>query len=350
MAASSHSDGVDRAFARRTAFVFVTAAALFLAWQLSGVLLLAFSAVIVAVLLRSIADTFVGRTPLPESLAVAIAGLAVVAVIAAALWLFGAVLAEQTRQLVANLPTSAGELRTMVSTWPFGDQLSRLDGSGLMNGAGGIVGRVGGYAISTISVVTSVVLVIIAGVFLAVSPRVYRDGMVILFPPERRDALREAADATGRALKKWLMGQLMDMVVVGVLTGVGLALIGLPSPLALGLIAGLLAFVPIVGSIAGAIPALLVAAQGGWELMAWTLLVYVVVQQIEGNLIYPFIQKRAVKLPPVMTLFGILGFGTLFGFVGVFVATPLMVVLFVNVRLLYLRRSLGEDISVPGEA
>lgn len=350
MVRSSPSSGVDRAFARRAAFVFGIAAALFLIWQLSGVLLLAFSAVIVAVLLRSIADPVVERTPLPEGLAVALAGLAVVVVIGGALWLFGAVLADQTQQLLANLPTSAADLRAMVSTWPFGDQLTRLDGSGLMNGASGIVGRVGGYAMTTISVATSLVLVIIAGVFLAVSPRVYRDGLVILFPPERRDALREAADATGGALKKWLLGQLTDMVVVGVLTGIGLALIGLPSPLALGLIAGLLAFVPIVGSIAGAIPALLVAAQGGWELMAWTLLVYVVVQQIEGNLIYPFIQKRAVKLPPVLTLFGILGFGTLFGFIGVFVATPMMVVLFVNVRLLYLRRTLGEDISVPGEA
>lgn len=350
MVSSSRNSGVDRAFARRTAFVFTTAAALFLIWQLSGVILLAFSAVIVAVLLRSIADPIIGRTPVPEGLAVALAGLAVVAVIAGALWLFGSVLADQTRQLVANLPTSAAELRAMVATWPFGDQLARLDGSGLMNGAGGIVGRVGGYAISTISVATSLVLVIIAGVFLAASPRVYRDGLIVLFPPERRDALRESTNTTGRALKAWLLGQLADMVVVGVLTGIGVALIGLPSPLALGLIAGLLAFVPIVGSIAGAVPGLLVAAQGGWELMAWTLLVYVVVQQIEGNLIYPFIQKRAVKLPPVLTLFGIFGFGTLFGFLGVFVATPLMVVLFVNVRLLYLRRALGEDISVPGDA
>lgn len=350
MASSSRSSGVDRAFARRTAFVFGVAAALFLIWQLSGVFLLAFAAIIVAVLLRSIADPIAARTPLPEGAAVALAGLLVVAAITGAVWLFGSVLAEQTRQLVAILPTSATELRAMVSTWPFGDQIARLDGSGLVSGAGGLVGRVGGYAMSTVSVATSLVLVIIAGVFLAVSPRVYRDGLVILFPPERRDALRASADTTGRALKAWLLGQLADMVVVGVMTGIGVALIGLPSPLALGLIAALLAFVPIVGAIAGAVPGLLLAAQGGWELMAWTLLVYVVVQQIEGNLIYPFIQKRAVELPPVLTLFGILGFGTLFGFVGVFVATPLMVVLFVNVRLLYLRRTLGEDISVPGEA
>ena len=349
MASSTDTTPGDPSFARRTAIVFGTAIGLLLLWQLSGALLLAFGAVIVAVLLRGIADPIASRTPLGEGAAVAVAGLIVVASITVVSWLFGSAIAEQMRQLFASLPTSAADFRAMVETWPFGEQLAALDGSGLMSGASGLVGRISGYALSTATVVTSLLLTIIAGVFLAVSPGTYRDGLIILFPPAQRDALREAANTTGRALKAWLMGQLADMVVVGVMTGVGVALIGLPSPLALGLIAGLLAFVPIVGSIAGAIPGLLLAAQGGWELMAWTLLVYVIVQQVEGNLIYPFIQKRAVELPPVLTMFGILAFGTLFGLPGVLVATPLIVVVFVNVRLLYLRKTLGEDIYVPGE-
>lgn len=339
----------DAAFARRTAIVFGTAIGLLLLWQLSGALLLAFGAVIVAVLLRGIADPIISRTPLSEGSAVTLAGLIVVALTMAVVWLFGSAIADQMAQLLATLPTSAEDFRSMVETWPFGAQLAALDGSGLMSGAGGLVGRISGYALSTASVVTSLLLTIIAGVFLAVNPGAYRDGLIVLFPPAQRESLREAANTTGRALKAWLMGQLVDMVVVGVMTGIGVALIGLPSPLALGLIAGLLAFVPLVGSIASAIPGLLVAAQGGWELMAWTLLVYVIVQQVEGNLIYPFIQKRAVALPPVLTMFGILAFGTLFGLPGVLVATPLIVVVFVNVRLLYLRKALGEEIYVPGE-
>ncbi len=349
MARSSDNPTLDQSFVRRAVFVFAMAVGLFLLWQLSGALLLAFGAVIVAVLLRSIADPIAVRTRIGEGAAVAVAGLLLITFISAGLWLFGSVIVDQTRLLIASLPTSAVELRSMVATWPFGDQLARLDGAGLMSGAGGFVGRISGYALSTVGVVTSLLLMIIAGVFLAVNPRTYRDGVIVLFPPARRAALTEAANTTGRALTAWLTGQLVDMVVVGVMTGVGVALIGLPSPLALGLIAGLLAFVPIVGAIAGALPGLLLAAQGGWELMAWTLLVYVVVQQVEGNLVYPFIQKRAVLLPPVLTMFGILAFGALFGFMGVVVATPLLVVLFVNVRLLYLRKTLGEDISVPGE-
>ncbi|MFN3667909.1 MAG: AI-2E family transporter [Brevundimonas sp.] len=350
MARAADRTAGDGAFARRTAIVLGAIIGLLLLWQLSGALLVAFGAVIVAVLLRGIADPIARRTPLGEGASVAVAILAVVAVITAVVWLFGAAIADQTNLLLASLPTSAAEFRAMVAAWPFGDQLLRLDGSGLMSGAGGFVGRIGVYALSTVSVATSLFLTIIAGIFLAVSPRTYRDGLIILFPPAHRPALREAADTTGRALKAWLSGQLVDMAVVGIMTGIGVALIGLPSPLTLALIAGLLAFVPIVGAIAGAIPGLLLAAQGGWELMAWTLLVYVVVQQIEGNLIYPFIQKRAVALPPVLTIFGILAFGTLFGLPGVLVAAPLIVVLFVNVRLLWLRKALGEELPVPGEA
>lgn len=350
MASSSGEISDDRAFRRKVMFVFALVVGLILVWQLIGALLLVFSAVIVAVLLRSIADPIANRTRIGQGGAVTMAGLIVVTSITAVVWLFGSMIADQTRQLVTSLPTSAAGLREMVAGWPFGEQIARMDGAGLMGGAGTLLGRVSGYALTTVNVATSLLLTIIAGVFLALSPGTYRDGLVVLFEPRHRAALREAADTTGRALKAWLTGQLADMVVVGVMTGIGVALIGLPAPLALGLIAGLLAFVPIIGPVAGAIPGLLLAAQGGWELMAWTALVYFVVQQIEGNLVYPFIQKRAVLLPPVLTMFGILAFGALFGFLGVLVATPLVVVLFVNVRLLYLRNNLGEDISVPGEA
>ena len=138
------------------------------------------------------------------------------------------------------------------------------------------------------------------------------------------------------------------MTVVGVLTGIGTALIGLPSPVALGLFAGLAAFVPIVGPIVSVVPAVLLALDQGPEMILWAILVYFVVQQIESNLIYPFIQKRAVNLPPVLTLFGVLGLGTLFGPLGVMFASPLLVVGLVWVKLLYVRNTLGEEVSLPG--
>jgi predicted PurR-regulated permease PerM len=136
---------------------------------------------------------------------------------------------------------------------------------------------------------------------------------------------------------QWLRGQLVAMLAVGALTGLGAALIGLPSALALGLLAGLLEFVPIVGPIFAAIPALLLAATLGWSEVLWTLALFIVIQQIEGNMLMPAIMQKAVELPPAVTLFAVLAFGLLFGPLGVLLATPLAVVLMVLVQHLYLR-------------
>lgn len=161
--------------------------------------------------------------------------------------------------------------------------------------------------------------------------------------------MREALDTCGRALRLWLLGTLADMVVTGSLTLLGAYLIGLPSPAALGLLAGVAAFVPIIGPIAAMVPGLLVAVQLGPDMVLWTLLMYLVVQQIEGNLIYPFIQRRAVDLPPVLALIGVMAFGALFGWPGVMFATPLLVVIYTLTKVLYLRNTLGEAVTAPGE-
>jgi predicted PurR-regulated permease PerM len=161
--------------------------------------------------------------------------------------------------------------------------------------------------------------------------------------------MRAVLDTAGRALRLWLLGTFADMAVVAVMTGAGTALIGLPSPVALGILAGVASFVPIVGPIVSVVPALLIAVQESPSMVLWTVLVYVAVQQIESNLIFPFIQRRAVDLPPVLSLFGVLAFGVLLGPLGVVLATPLLVVGLVFLKRLYVRESLGKAVKIPGE-
>ena len=133
------------------------------------------------------------------------------------------------------------------------------------------------------------------------------------------------------------------------LTGLGLAWVGLPSALALGLLAGLLAFVPLVGPIVSAIPALLLALADGAATVGWTLAVFVGVQQIEGNVVMPFVQRRMVDLPPALLLFAIVAAGTLLGPLGALLAAPLTVVVFVLVKRLYVREALDTPTPLPGE-
>ena len=139
------------------------------------------------------------------------------------------------------------------------------------------------------------------------------------------------------------------MIIVGILIGVGLALVGVPSALALGLIAGVTEFIPIVGPVIGAVPALLLASTEGWHTVAWTLAVFVVVQQIESNLIMPLEAGRAVAVPPAVGLFAVVAIGVLFGPLGLLLGYPLAVVTDVAVRKLYVRATLGEKVEVAGE-
>lgn len=349
MTRSSSRTDVDPRFIRKVLFIAAVIVGMALLWKLATVLLLAFASVIIAVLVRSLADPIRARTGLSTGLSIAVAAVAILAVLSGSAWLFGSTISNQVATLADRLPASLAELETRIATLPFGDQLaSRLDGAGSTSSLQGMVGQVGGYVMTIVGAGANLLLVVFAGLFFAAQPERMRDGLLMLAPRGPREPLREAANESGRALRLWLLGTLADMTVVGVLTGIGTALIGLPSPVALGLFAGLAAFVPIVGPIVSVVPAVLLALDQGPEMILWAIVVYFVVQQIESNLIYPFIQKRAVNLPPVLTLFGVLGLGTLFGPLGVMFASPLLVVGLVWVKLLYVRNTLGEDVSLPG--
>jgi predicted PurR-regulated permease PerM len=145
-----------------------------------------------------------------------------------------------------------------------------------------------------------------------------------------------AVEEAAQSLRKWLVGTGLAMIAMGVLIAAGAAMLGLPAPLALGLLAGLAEFVPIVGAILSAIPGLLLAASQSTQTLIYALVFYIAAHQFEGHVLIPLIQRRVVKVPPALTLFSVLAFGLLFGPIGVMLATPLAVVVLVLVRRLYL--------------
>jgi len=350
MTASPRSDDDLRRFARRTWCVIAAAVSVFLVWHLANVLLLAFAATVVAVLLRSFSEPISRHTPLGEGLSLLVAIILIIAILGLSGWLFGSTVSTQVQDLLRQLPKSPEDAQRLLARLPFGQDIAAqlTDVGGLVERMGSMAGRVGGYALNTVSAVTNLVLVLVAGVFIAAKPTQMREGLLLLAPPSVEDSARATLNNIWRALQLWLLGTFADMVVVGVLTGIGTALIGLPSPFALGLFAGLAAFVPIVGPIVSVVPAALIALQQSPEMVLWAVLVYIAVQQIESNLIFPFIQSRSVGLAPTMTLFGVFGFGVLLGPLGVMFATPLLVAITVAVKRLYVRDALGKTVKIPG--
>jgi predicted PurR-regulated permease PerM len=311
-------------------------------YVLSDILLLAFGAVLVAVVLRAIARPISRGTTLGQKVSLLAAGLAIIALLGGIGYMFGAQISEQLYSLIEKLPAAADTLSKSV---PYLSVSELVKGSSV----GNLVASALSWGTTVFGALATLVVVVIAGVYIAVAPDVYRSGFVMLFPKRVQPQIADTVDDAGEALRLWLGAQLLAMIIVGVMIGAGLALIGVPSALGLGFIAAVLEFVPIVGPVIAGVPALLLASTQSWEMVGWTLALFVVVQQIESNIIMPLVSGRAVKLPPAVGLFAVVAIGILFGPLGLLLGYPLAIVVDVAVRRLYVREALGEKVEIAGE-
>ena len=317
---------------------------------LSHLWVMMFGAVVIAVIIRSVADPIIKITGWPSAIIVIASILLIIGLIALALTLFGSEIANQGAGLVARIPVGLDRIERLIGEQPFAAQLQNTTGQ-LGAYAGRALGWAQSFAMSIAAAVTGLLLVSVAGIYLALSPAKAREGLVALVPIGQRARFRHVLDTIGRALKGWLKAQIIAMMAVGLMSGIGLSIIGVPSPVALGVLTGLLNFVPIVGPILATVPAVLMAATVGWEQAAFTLLLYFAVQQIESVLIVPLVQKNVASLPVIVTIFSVVAFGTLFGPLGVMLSGPLALTLFVLVIMVYRQNVLGDwTMAAPGEA
>ena len=319
-----------------------------LGYVLASVLLLLFGAILVAVILRAIANPITRYTGLPVRVGVVLTLLLLIALLSAAAWLFGRQLGLEFSELARGLPEVWRQLEAWLSDSWWGQQVLTSIREA-EPAARDIASRLSGIIWSVGGAISNFLIVLFAGLYLALAPGTYRQGLRKLFPKKREGQVASALENSGHALRLWLLAQLVSMTIVGVLTGLGLWLVGVPYPIALGVIAGLLEFVPIVGPFLSAIPGLLIASTQGMDTVLWALAVYVGVQQLESDLIMPFVIRHAVSIPPAVTLLGVLAMGVLFGPLGIFLAAPLLVVGFVLINQLYVRDALGRDVQILGE-
>jgi predicted PurR-regulated permease PerM len=181
-------------------------------------------------------------------------------------------------------------------------------------------------------------LVVFTGFFFALNPAGYVEGVLRLVPVEGRPRLRDALLEVGFNLKRWMAGMSIAMLMIFVTTTVGLMILGVPAPLALGLIAGILNFIPFVGPVLSAIPALALALTVSPAMALWVAVLYLVIQQVESNALIPVVMRRAVRLQPAITILFQMVMAVLFGFLGLVVAVPLLAAIRVLVRRLYIDR------------
>ncbi|HWK39230.1 MAG TPA: AI-2E family transporter [Hyphomicrobium sp.] len=309
---------------------------------LSDIFLLIFGSVLVAVVLHAIAGPVSRMTGWGHRLSLAVAGIGIVLLLTVVGFLFGAQIAGQLSTLASELPEAAARVSKTV---PIASVPEIVKGSSV----GNLIANAVSWGSTVFGAVATLIVVLIAGIYIAVDPAVYREGLLKLFPKGVQEQVSETVNDAGVSLRLWLGAQLMAMIIVGVLIGIGLAIIGAPSPLALGLIAGVLEFVPIIGPVIAAIPALLLASTQSFNMVLWVLGLFVVVQQIESNVIMPLVSGKAVNLSPAVGLFAVVALGILFGPLGLLLGYPVAIVIDVAVRRLYVRDTLGEHVEIASE-
>lgn len=337
----------DFTFLRRLIITLAVGGLAYFLWRISGILLLLFGAVLIAVLLRAFADFLEAHLRLAP-FGVTVATFVCLAALGGFLYLFGAHIGDQLSYVVEKIPRALDIAGERFGIFNLTGEIERAvkgdsDRPGVMWQAATI-----GYAV--LGGVLDVILVLIAAIYLAADPKCYRRGVAKLFPPDQHERIFDAMDSTGGALRLWFLAQLLTMFIVAMLSLAAYWWIGLPSPLALALIAGVTNFIPYLGPFLGAIPAVIFAFTMDTDTIIWTLVAIVVIQQIEGNLLTPLIQDRVVLMPAVLVLFSIVVFGLLFGVLGVVLAVPLAVALAVLIKKLWMREVLGESTVVPGES
>lgn len=317
-------------------------------WAAAHMLLLIFGGVLLAVLLRGLADALNERTRVPPRWSLWIVLLALVAVLGLGGWYLSGEIAGQFDELGRNITGTWDQIRGLLKKYGWGQQILTVLGDPQMSAEQ--VGTIGKLVGAVFGGVSGLVISVFIGLYIAADPRLYRRGVIRLVPIGYRDRATEILDELHDTLRSWLMGTLVLMIMVGTMTTIGLWLLGIPLALALGLIAFLLEFIPYVGPILAAIPAVLIASTVGSSEIVFVILLYWAVQSVEGYLLSPLVYQRSVDIPPMLTIGAQVVLGTMLGVLGVIFATPLTACAMVLVQRAYVEDVLGDRLERPVRA
>jgi predicted PurR-regulated permease PerM len=388
-----HLDGFAR-FNRRLLMVILVVVAGALLWNAPQTPFLLLAAILFALLLDAAAGLVskVFRDHVSRGVSLSITLVLVLGLIAGGVAFMGPRVSEQADLIREQLPRAMSELEDKLSGFALGRAIvkaapspSEVDaalngsepedsvfaepqpGTGVLKApktlpnattapppakgepGGGI--DVGAIFRTTFGVLVDLLVILIVGLYLAIDPKPYMTGFLRLVPKDRRERAGETLKEVETLLKRWLAGRLFSMMVVGVLTGISLAIAGIPFALTLGLLAGLLSFIPNLGPILAMVPGMLLALlEGGTELALVAGGCYIAVQFVESYLITPMVERHAVSIPPAMLIFAQLIAGVLFGGLGLILATPLLVIGMVVVRRVYIEGFLDDDMADSVEA
>jgi len=306
------------------------------------VLLLIYAGILLAVFMRGISNAITRFVHVPTFLSLIIVWLILISAIIVIPWLFGPSLAQDFNRLFKEIPQSVAQLSQSMGDWQW------LQGAFNHVASGGpltatIVRNAMGIFSTVFGGVSSFLLILVLGLYFSVNPAVYVNGLIKLIPRNRRDHGCEVLNVAGRTLFGWSLSRIVSMVAVWAVTYIGLLLLGVSQALPLSMVAGVFTFVPYLGPIASAVPAVLIALGQHAMLGLWVVLLYLLAHLLEGYFITPYVQWRFISMPPALVLSAQVMLALGAGIIGLILASPLVVVIRVLAELLYVRDALHDE-------
>ena len=336
-------------FARRVWIAVLIVAAVsggvLLLWLAYKVAFLFFTAVLLAIFLRTLTDWVRRLTGLGDGWSLAIVIVVLFGLMFGLGWLMARPVSQEVEQLRQELPQAVTRLEAQLEHYSWGkglvEKLQRP--MGLVSQAGNLLNQAVNVFSVTIESVIYIWVVAFCGFFLATDSGLYSEGFLILFPVPRRPRGRVVLREIGVQLQHWLLGQIVSMTIIGFFTWLGLHLLGVPASAVLGILAGILDFVPVAGPWVAGVISCVVALLRSPQHALYVACLFIALHLFEGHVLIPLVQKRATRLPPVLTILAMVLFSELFGFLGLLLATPLLAFIMISTKALYVEDVLEDD-------
>lgn len=321
--------------ATRTAVILVVLAAALFVWYASKVLLLVFGGILFAVILDFLASKLSALLKIGRGWAFAIVVSAFLLFLVIAGWIALPRIADQVSQLIRSLPEGMVRLQSYIETRRWGPTVMQYV-PGLV-ASSNLTSRLTVMLGDAFYGLAAIVMIAVVGIYVGANPPVYRRALLRLFPADRRNSISTILSEIGYTLRWWMIGQLIPMTVLGIATVVGLHLLHVRLAFILGLFTGIMIFIPYIGAIIAFFVTLAVTAMQGTSALLSVTLLFVAIHAVEGYLLTPMVQKRAVYLSPALTITAQVLMGLLLGFLGLALATPVTAAVVVLVKMLYLK-------------
>lgn len=305
-----------------------------------NVLLMILAGALIAVYFHGLGDLIERKTKLNRRLSMIISVGGSFVFLGTLLWFMGSKMQDQISVLSDSLPNTITAAKVKMDETHTGRKiLTYLSGDNSEK----LFSTAQQFFSTSFGVMGNLYVIILLAIFFTANPSIYKDGIIMLVPPKNKPLARVAIDRISTALKGWLKGTMLSMVLITLMIATGLTVMGIPGAMVLAMFTGMLKLIPNFGSMAAMIPGVLLALTVSTNTAIIVALIYVISQTIVSNIVTPLIQKRMINLPPALTIISQVIMGTLSGALGIILAVPLLAILIILVDELYVKKMETES-------